>query len=185
MKLVCHTREILRRGFARISTDKSRRISFPIHDKRYAILAAMSRPLGVSIIGCCCFLAGIYLCSIAAVVLIVPRVVPILRSAPLIHELKLANPFATLAVGIVWAFVAWGLLRMKDWARWVAQILLGIGVAWVVPMIFLTQMHFGWRLLAVCLQIILRAAAVVYLFAPSVMDAFQAGRSRSSSLPTN
>jgi hypothetical protein len=145
----------------------------------------MSRPLGVSIIGCYCFLNGIYLCSIAAVMLVVPRIVPMLRFAPLIHELKLLNPFATVAIGIVWALVAWGLLQMKDWARWVAQILLGIGIAWAVPMMFLTKAHFGWRLLALCLQLVLRAAAVAYLFAPSVTDAFQVRHSPSSNVLTN
>jgi len=136
----------------------------------------MRRPLGVSVIAFCFLLAGIYLCSVAAMMLILPGAATAIKPALFVTGLKLVSPYWTLCVGTAWALVAWGLLRLKDWARWTAQLVLGAGIVWAVPMIYVTKMHFGWRLAAVCLQLVLRGAAMVYLFRFSVMDAFQTNR---------
>jgi uncharacterized membrane protein (DUF2068 family) len=131
----------------------------------------MKRPVGITVIRCFFFLAGIYLCSISAVILIVPSAIPTLRTAPLVRGLRLVSPYMTLASGVGWVLIAWGLFQLHEWARWVAQIVLAIGIAWALPML-LFQAHFGWRMLAAILEIALRATVVFYLFLPAVLDVF-------------
>jgi hypothetical protein len=138
----------------------------------------MARPLGVTVIGCFFFLAGIYLCSIAAISLVEPRAVHTLRAAPFVPGLRQVSPYVMLLIGAIWAVVAWGLFRLRDWARFAATLLLAIGIAGASAMMLLGRAHFGWQALALCLQIALRAAAVIYLLAPSVMDSFRT-RSRT------
>ena len=142
----------------------------------------MQRPGGVTAIGCFFLLAGVYLCSISATMLIVPNAIPTLRVAPFVRQLRLLSPYATLAIGVLWASVAWGLFQLRDWARWAAQLVLAIGVASFIPMLFVSRFHSGWRLLAACLEIFVRVAAVCYLFTPKVLDVFTAKRSHPSSV---
>jgi hypothetical protein len=68
--------------------------------------------------------------------------------------------------------MGWGLFRLRDWARFAATLIFGIGIAWAVSMIFLAKQHLGWRLLGACMEIAIRAIAIAYLLAPSVMDSF-------------
>jgi hypothetical protein len=143
------------------------------------ILLGMARPLGVTVIGCFFFLAGIYLCSIVAITLVEPRALPALGAAPFVPGLRHVNPYAMLLIGAIWALVAWGLFRLRDWARFTATLMLAIGVAWALSMLLLGRAHFGWRMLAACLEIALRTAAVVYLLAPTVMDSFRSNSRRS------
>ncbi len=82
-----------------------------------------------------------------------------------------------MVIGLVWFAVGWGLLRLRDWARWTAQIMLAIGVAWTLPTMHIIHMHFGWRMIAVFGQVLVRVLAISYLFAPKVMDAFLSRRS--------
>lgn len=141
----------------------------------------MQRPIGVTVIAFVFLFAGIYLCSIGAMILFAGRAVASLRALPLVHGLAFVNPYWTLLLGAVWAVVAWGLLQLRDWARFTATLVLGVGIAWALPMV-ITRMHFGWRMLAACLEIALRAAAIWYLLSPSVLDIFIARRSREDSL---
>ena len=141
----------------------------------------MPRPYGVTAIGCFCLLAGVYLCSVSAIMLLVPGATPTLRAAPFVRAFVrafgLVNPYLTIAIGMGWALVAWGLFQLRDWARLAAQVLLGIGVGWAIQMLLTSRIHSPWRVLAVCVEIILRIAAVGYLFTPAVLDAFLTMRS--------
>ena len=114
-----------------------------------------------------------------------PYAIPSLQHLPSVNALTLANPYFTLAIGSVWAALAWGLFQLRDWARWVAQITLAIGIAWALPMMYLNHIHFGWRMLAEIAEMILRVFAVGYLFAPKVMDAFLIKRTGRDSVPTS
>jgi hypothetical protein len=67
----------------------------------------MHRPLGVSVIACFFLLAGVYLCSVAAMMLILPGAVTAVKAAPFVTGLKLVSPYWTLCVGTAWALVAW------------------------------------------------------------------------------
>lgn len=145
----------------------------------------MKRPLGVTVIGCFCLATGVYLCSISSIMLVVPGAVRALKGFPFVHGLKLVTPYATLVVGVLWALVAWGLFRLRDWARWAAQIVLAIGVAWTLPMMYFNQVRFGWRMVADIAELALRALAIGYLFAPKVMDAFLNKRTTRQPSPSS
>lgn len=141
----------------------------------------MQRPLAVSAIGCIFLFAGVYLCAISAVILIAPGAVQTLKAVPFVSVLRLASPYATLIVGTVWAIVAWGLFQLRDWARFVATLVLGTGAAWILVTLLLHQ-HLTWRTPLVCFDLIWRLAAVWYLLAPSTIDRFAARESSPPSL---
>jgi hypothetical protein len=136
----------------------------------------MARPVGVSAIGCWCLLAGVYFCSVSALIVFAPAAALNLSALPFLHALKLMNPYFALAIGAAWALVAWGLFRMRDWARFAATIILGIGVAWALPT-FLLARHSYLQILIAVPEIVVRVAAIAYLLSPSVLDAFIVKRS--------
>jgi hypothetical protein len=141
----------------------------------------MQRPLAVTVIGCFFLVAGVYLCAISAVILIAPGAVQTLKVLPLVFVLRLVSPYTTLIVGTVWAIVAWGLFQLRDWARFVATLVLGAGAAWMFVTLLLHH-HSIWRMLLACFEIIWRLAAVWYLLTPSAIDLFNAKETSSPSL---
>ena len=141
----------------------------------------MRRPLAVTAIGCFFLVAGVYLCAISAVILIVPGAVQALKVLPFVSSLRLVSPYVTLIVGSVWAIVAWGLFQLRDWARFVATLVLGAGAAWMLVTLLLHH-HSIWRTLLACFEIVWRLAAVWYLLATSTIDLFNARESSSPSL---
>ena len=136
----------------------------------------MHRPLGVTVIGCFFLCAGVYLCSVATIMLLAPSIVSTLKALPFVAALKLVSPYATLLVGLIWTLIAWGLFQLRDWARFTATLMLGAGVAWMLPMLLLGR-YSGWRMLANLPSIILRIWAVYYLLTPSIIDVFKAKQS--------
>ncbi len=137
----------------------------------------MSRPTGVTVIGCFFLAAGVYYSATGGRIL--------LQSGGAVGSDEFAIlslvPYGALLVGLLCALVGWELLRLHDWARWAAQIMLAIGVAWTLPMMYYSNIHFGWRTLAGIAELTLRVLAIGYLFAPRVMDAFLDKRSRQPS----
>ncbi len=113
-----------------------------------------------------------YLWAIGVVMLAAPGAISLMSGAPLMYGLELAGPYMALLVGAGWALVGWGLLRVKNWARWAAMLVMTIGIAWLVPKISAAEL--GWPVLWYGLEIAMRAAAAWYLAqAPGVMDAFE------------
>src|SRR4051795_13562210 len=108
----------------------------------------MQRPLAVTAIGCFFLLGGVYVCAISAAILIAPGAVQTLKALPFVSVLKLVSPYATLIVGTVWAVVAWGLFQLRDWARFIATLVLGAGAAWMLVTLLLHQRLTGRTLLA-------------------------------------
>jgi hypothetical protein len=143
----------------------------------------MKRPLGVTLIGCWCLLAGVYLCSIATVQIVTPRAIPSLRLFPFIYALRTVSPYLTLAIGTVWSALAWGLFQMRDWARFTVTIFLSIGIVWALSML-ISHNQPTWRIVAGSFGIALRASAVWYLMLPATIDAFNAKQSDASSRST-
>src|SRR5258708_37837994 len=123
----------------------------------------MRGPIGVTVIACAFLAAGIYFCSISAIALFRHSAMDTLRALPFIHTLRFVSPYLTLLAGPLWALIAWGLFQLRDWARFTATLMLGIGVAGALLIMVTTQMHFGWRMLAGSLTIVRRAAAIWYL----------------------
>ena len=134
-------------------------------------LSGMQRPVGVAIFAGLFAMAAIYLWTIAVVRLLAPSAISLMAGSQFMYGLELAGPYMALLVGTGYALVAWGLIRLHNWARWAAMLVLTIGIASLVPAISAAEL--GWRMLWYGLQIALRAAAAWYLAqAPAVVDAF-------------
>ncbi len=117
--------------------------------------------------------AAVYLWVVAAALLVWPGTLSLMSGNQLMHGLELAGPFMMLLVGTGYAFVGWGLTRVKNWARVIAILLMIIGVWSLVPKISIAAV--GLPILWYGVQIALRVAAAWYLAqAPSVIDAFAA-----------
>jgi hypothetical protein len=133
--------------------------------------SAMQRPSGVTIIALLFFLAAIYLWTISVLKLFAPNAISLMAGSQLMYGLELAGPFMALLVGTGYALVGWGLLRLHNWARWAAMMVMVIAVASLVPAISMAAI--GAPLLWYGFQIALRVAVGWYLAqAPAVVDAF-------------
>jgi hypothetical protein len=75
----------------------------------------MPRPTGVTVIGCVFLGAGVYLSSIAMIVLVAPKALSTLRALPFLYLIKLMKPYAPLVMGLIWTVVAWGLWQLRNW----------------------------------------------------------------------
>ena len=73
-----------------------------------------------------------------------------------------------LAMGISWALIGWGLLRLQNWARWAAMLAAVWGIAGGLSYALVFSVHLGWSLL----QIVVRVVVVWYLFRAPVADQF-------------
>ena len=123
----------------------------------------MRRPLTVSVIACYLFVAGIYLCSIALIMLLIPSAIETISHAPYVSGLRFVTPYLSLLVGVLWVLAAWGLFRLRNWARWVTMLMLGSGSAWAAATMFAANVPFGWRVAFNWTEIAVRAGAAVYL----------------------
>jgi hypothetical protein len=90
-----------------------------------------------------------------------------------LYGLELAGPYMMLLGGCAYVLVAWGLFRLRNWARWMAMLVMVISVASLIPKISMAEL--GVPVLWYGLQIALRVAVGWYLAqAPAVIDAFTA-----------
>ena len=132
----------------------------------------MRRPSGVTAISVIFLLAAVYLWTIGAVKLLAPDAISLMSGSQFMYGLELAGPYMALLVGWGWALVAWGLLRLHNWARWAAMLVMIWGIAWLVPKI--SSAELGVPLLWYGLQIAVRAAVAWYLAQSSaVMESFK------------
>jgi hypothetical protein len=142
------------------------------------VSSTMQRPTGVTVLSVLFFAAALYLWTIAVVKLLAPEAVSLMSGAPLMYGLALAGPIMALLVGAAYGLVGWGLFRMHNWARWVAMLVMVIGVASLVPRISMAEL--GVPVFWYGLQIALRVAVGWYLAqAPAVVDAFAAQRQQT------
>ena len=131
----------------------------------------MQLPKGVIAIAAVFALAAIYLCSVAAILLISPGAISLMSAKYFLYGLEIAGPYMILIGSAVYGVVAWGLFRMKNWARWGAMLIIAFSLAPLVPKISMAEL--GFPILWYGLQIAFRVAAAWYLAqAPSVLDAF-------------
>jgi hypothetical protein len=132
----------------------------------------MKRPVVVTVIASFCVLAAAYLSAVGAVMLVAPSKISIIRRAPLMYGLGLANPYVAIIVGAIWGIVGWGLLRLYNWARWAVMFLSIVGFSSALARIPAASGS-GRILVFLGLNMAVRAAVVWYLVqAPSVIDSF-------------
>jgi hypothetical protein len=136
-------------------------------------LFIMHRPAGVTVIATLFFLAAAYLCVVGATMLASPGALSMRIGAPLLHGLELAGPYMFLLVGAVGALIAWGLLRLNNWARRVAVIVALVGVVMLIPSVSAAASDLSWPLAWGGLGIMVRAAVAWYLLLGAGPDAFQ------------
>src|SRR5579859_851151 len=133
------------------------------------MLNEMHRPAGVTAIAALFFLAAGYLWAVAVTSLVAPGLISAARDAQLMYGLEMGGTTATLLIGIEWALIGVGLLWLHNWARWLAMMVMVVGIAMLVPKIGAAEI--GPALLLDGLQIVWRAGAAWYLAqAPAVID---------------
>jgi hypothetical protein len=131
----------------------------------------MERPFLVTALSLLFCVAGIYLWIVGATLLISPGTLSLMTGKYFMYGLQLAGPYMFLLFGAAYALVGWGLFRLRNWARWIAMLVLVIGVASLVPKISMAEL--GLPVFWFGLQIALRVALAWYLAqAPAVIDSF-------------
>jgi hypothetical protein len=131
----------------------------------------MHRPAGVTAIAVLFLLAAIYLWTIGATKLFNPDAISLMAGSQLMYGLELAGPYMALLVGAGYALVGCGLLRLHNWARWAAMLVMVLAVAALVSKISMAEL--GAPVLWYGLQIAVRVALGWYLAqAPAVIDSF-------------
>jgi len=90
-------------------------------------------PAGVRAIAALYALSGIYLGIAGAVMLLRPGALSMSAGAPLLFGLELAGPYMFLLMALAGAAVAWGLLKLNNIMRHVAQLIAITGIVMLVP----------------------------------------------------
>ena len=131
----------------------------------------MQQPKGMLAITVLFAAAAAYLWTVAAILLIGPGTISLMAGKYFAYGLEIAGPYMILLVGGCYAVIAWGLFRLRNWARWIAVLIIALSIAPLIPEISMAGL--GLPILWYGLQIALRVAAGWYLAqAPSVLDAF-------------
>jgi hypothetical protein len=133
----------------------------------------MERPASVTVIAALFFLVAGYLVVIGVAEFVAPGTLSMVRGTGVTYGRELTGPQTAISVGAGWALVAWGLYRLRNWARWCAMLLMVIGVAGSVPAVSAAARDLGWRFFFHGAQIMVRIVIAWYLAAsPEVVDAF-------------
>ena len=133
----------------------------------------MQRPRGVIVVSALSAIAALYLWTLSVILLISPGAISLMAGKYFLYGLELAGPYMMLLGGCAYVLVAWGLFRLRNWARWMAMLVMVISVASLIPKISMAEL--GVPVLWYGLQIALRVAVGWYLAqAPAVIDAFTA-----------
>lgn len=134
----------------------------------------MQPPTGVTAIASLLFLTAAYLAGLAAIMLAAPGAVSMMLGAPILFGLELAGPYMFLLVAVIGAVIAWGLLRLNNFARRAAAIVAIFGVVMLVPSVSASAVALNVKgLIWGGLGIIIRVMIAWYLWQRPVVDAFE------------
>jgi hypothetical protein len=138
------------------------------------ITDTIERPSGVTAIAALYLGVAAYLGGLAALMLFAPGTVSMRMGAPFLGGLELAGPYMFLLAGAAAALVAWGLLRLNNWARRAAVLLALIGIVFLVPTVSSAVISFNpVALFFGGLGVILRVMVAWYLYQRPVIDVFE------------
>jgi hypothetical protein len=133
----------------------------------------VERPAGVTAIAILFFACAGYLGALALLMLFGPGSVSMSLGAPLLGGLELAGPYMFLLTGAAAALIAFGLLRLNNWARRAAILIAIIGVVMLVPTVSSAVIGFQFKSLVFGgLGVMLRVMVIWYLFQEPVKDQF-------------
>ncbi|MBZ5705351.1 MAG: hypothetical protein LAN63_08360 [Acidobacteriia bacterium] len=131
-------------------------------------------PTGVKLIAAAFLLAATYFLGVGIIMLLRPGTISLTAGAPLLGGLEVAGPYMFLLAGAAGTAVGLGLLRLNNWARWIAIIIAMLGVILLVPSVSSSVAGFQMgRLAWGALGVILRVMIVFYLFQEPVAQAFK------------
>jgi hypothetical protein len=88
---------------------------------------------GVRYIAALFALCGIYLAIVGVVILISPGAIPLSSGTLLLLGLESAGPYVFLLAALVAIAVAWGLLKLNNIVRHIAQLIAITGIVILVP----------------------------------------------------
>ena len=128
----------------------------------------MQSPFLVTAISLLFCSAAIYLFILGATLLISPGTMSLMAGRYFMYGLELAGPYMILLLAAGYGLVGWGLWRLHNWARWIAMLVMVIGVASLVPKISMAEL--GIPIFWYGLQIALRVALAWYLAQSPVGD---------------
>ena len=120
------------------------------------------------------FVVAGYLFAAGAIEVVAPGTISPTMRAPFMYGRELAGPQSATLVGAGWALVGWGLLQIRNWARWSAMVLLVLGVVESIPAVSAAATDLNWRLAWYGGQMMAKVVAVWFLAqSPDVIEAFK------------
>ncbi len=133
----------------------------------------VERPAGVTAVAIAFLFAAAYLLAVGSIMLARPGLISMAAGAEFLGGLELAGPYMFLLVGAVGAFIAFGLVRLHNWARWLAILASMIGVALLLPSVSSAMIDFRFgRLFWDGLGTIVRVMIVWYLLQSPTKQVF-------------
>ncbi len=144
----------------------------PIHESH--IQFTVNRPAGVRAIAPLFAAVAAYLLTVALITLFAPGSVSMAAGHPLLLGLELAGPYMFLLVAAASALIAWGLLRLHNWARRVAALAAFIGIVMLAPKVSGDLVGAQYENLALGgIQVIVRVLVAWYLYQAPVIAPFE------------
>ncbi len=133
----------------------------------------VERPRGVTAISILFFAVAAYLGVIGVLMIVSPGTASMSLGAPLLGGLELAGPYMFLLTAVISAAIAYGMLRLNNWARWAAILIAIYGVVMLVPTVSSAVIGFQPKALVFGgIGVMLRVMIVWYLFQEPVKDEF-------------
>jgi hypothetical protein len=133
----------------------------------------VERPAGVTAVAIVFLAAAAYLLAAGLTMLARPGLISMAAGAELLGGLELAGPYMFLLVGAVGAFIAFGLVRFHNWARWLAILTSVVGVVLLLPSVSSSVLDFrAGKLASGALGVIVRSMIAWYFFQAPVREAF-------------
>jgi len=133
----------------------------------------MERPASVTVIPALFLLVAGYLVTIGIIEIVEPGTLALTRATGITYGRELDGAQTAISIGAGWALVAWGLYRLRNWARWCAIVLMVIGVAGSVPAVSAAARDLTWRFFWYGAQIMVRVViAWILALSPEVVESF-------------
>ena len=133
----------------------------------------VERPQGVTAIAILLFAIAAYLGIIGLLMIASPGTASMSLGAPLLQGLELAGPYMFLLTALISVAIAFGLLRLNNWARRGVIFVAIYGVVMLVPTVSSAVIGFQAKALIFGgLEVMLRVMIVWYLFQEPVKDEF-------------
>ena len=132
-----------------------------------------SVPPGIRAIAALFAISGFYLAVMGTLMLARPGSVPMSAGAPLLFGLELAGPYMFFLMALAGVAVAWGLLKLNNITRHVAQLIAIAGIVWLWPAVSAAAATANLKgLIPGGLGIIIRVVVAWYLAQATVAGQF-------------